>query len=105
MMFPKSKPVRDKAWRQRVAEMPCAGCGLEGSSQAAHARGLGMGIKASDHLCIPLCCARPGVEGCHAAYDRCRAFPGRTRDETKAIVEHLIDGLDGMRIYERKGGA
>lgn len=97
-MFPKSKPVRDKKWRQRVASMPCLGCGLEGSSQAAHARGFGLGIKASDYECIPLCCTRPGREGCHALYDRERRLPrldhARTSDEVKRCLR-ILDELRG----------
>ena len=63
----KQKPVRDKAYRRWVASLPCAHCGLEGHSQAAHAdQGKGMGIKASDTECFPLCADRLGVQGCHS---------------------------------------
>lgn len=88
--YPKSRPVRDKAWRRHIATMPCLSCGLEGSTQAAHRRGHGMGIKASDYECIPLCSARPGIEGCHAAYDRARAFPGLTKHATAQLIDGML---------------
>lgn len=71
--YPKEAPVRSESYRRWVASLPCAGCGVEGYSQAAHPnRGKGMAIKASDLLCFPLCCDRPGVVGCHTAHDQRR---------------------------------
>lgn len=50
-----------------IASLPCCACGVGGFSQAAHIRhkSAGMGMKPSDSLCVPLCCERPGIEGCH----------------------------------------
>lgn len=60
MKYPKSNPVRDKSYLRRVAGLPCAHCGIEGYSQAAHAdEGKGMGIKSSDHTAFPLCGPHP----------------------------------------------
>lgn len=45
-------------WRRVVAMMPCAHCGLEGRTQAAHVRHRGsggMGLKPADCHIIPLC--------------------------------------------------
>jgi hypothetical protein len=63
---PKLRPVRDEAYRRAVAALPCAHCGIEGHSQAAHGdEGKGMAIKASDDTCYPACGPRPGEPGCH----------------------------------------
>ena len=35
-----------------------------------------MGLKADDRAGMPLCCARPGIEGCHVAFDQYRLVPG-----------------------------
>ncbi len=89
----KCNPVRSKKWRQYVASLPCVGCGIEGYSQAAHVRGLGLGIKASDHECVPLCCARPGVPGCHAEYDSTRTVPDKSRTETGFLLREMVRAL------------
>lgn len=66
-MFPKSNPVRDEGYRRLVAALDCAHCGRPGPSQAAHGdEGKGMGIKASDLTCFPLCADSPGRQGCHS---------------------------------------
>jgi hypothetical protein len=75
MMFPKAVYVRDKAYLRRVAGEPCMACGIEGYSQAAHVPADGRAIKQSDLETFPLCCARPGVNGCHADFDQYRMFP------------------------------
>ena len=66
---PKESPVRSEAYRRLVAAMPCALCGIDGCSQAAHSDGggKGMGMKSDDRTCFPLCAPRPGIPGCHAA--------------------------------------
>ena len=70
--IPKSNPVRSEAYRRLVAALPCIYCGIEGYSQAAHLPPDGKGIKQDDRLTFPLCCARPGITGCHADYDQYR---------------------------------
>ena len=69
LMFPKAAPVRSKAYRKRVAELPCISCGIEGMSQAAHGPALGRGIKCSDLDTFPLCADSPGRIGCHRRFD------------------------------------
>ena len=77
----KDAPVRSEAYRRIVAAMPCIHCGIAGYSQHAHANaGKGKGIKTDDRMGFPLCAARPGVEGCHAAFDQYQLLPGG-RDE------------------------
>jgi len=72
--YPKTKPHRDEKYRRLVALMPCFSCGIEGYSQVAHSNlgkhGKGGAMKASDYATFPLCCARPGVMGCHAQFDQ-----------------------------------
>ena len=75
----KDAPARSEAYRRIVAAMPCIHCGIAGYSQHAHANA-GKGIKTDDRMGFPLCAARPGVEGCHAAFDQYRLLPGG-RDE------------------------
>ena len=82
-MIPKARPVRDKAYRRWVASLPCAHCGLEGHSQCAHSdsAGKGMGIKASDTECFPLCADRMGVMGCHSIIGASGIFSRAERRE------------------------
>ena len=94
----KDAPARSEAYRRIVAAMPCAHCGIAGYSQHAHANaGKGKGIKTDDRMGFPLCAARPGVEGCHAAFDQYRLLAGgrdghaaageRWAAQTRAAVE------------------
>jgi len=70
MMYPKVKPARSEAYRRWIASLPCIVCGIEGYSQAAHPnQGRGLGQKASDLECFPLCCVRPGHMGHHQEHD------------------------------------
>lgn len=70
-MLAKTKPVRNEAYRRYVAMQPCFGCGIEGYTQAAHPNhGRGLGQKASDLDCFPLCAPRFGLMGCHAQFDQ-----------------------------------
>lgn len=68
---PKVVPVRDEAYRRLVATLPCIRCGIQDHSQAAHPNmGKGTGTKVDDRDCFPLCADRPGVRGCHPAFDQ-----------------------------------
>lgn len=62
--------VRSESYRRWVSTLPCVCCGIEGYSQAAHPnQGRGLGQKASDLEVFPLCCSRPGHQGCHVLHD------------------------------------
>ena len=65
MMFAKQPQHRSEAWRQAVAQLPCACCMREGNTQAAHAnhRGKGLAMKAPDCWTVPLCV------DCHREFD------------------------------------
>lgn len=79
---PKDEPVRSEPYRRLVAALPCKVCGIVGSSQAAHPNtGKGAGLKTDDRLCFPLCCDRPGVQGCHAKFDQHAWFTRAARRE------------------------
>ena len=74
---PKEEVVRSEPYRRLVAALPCAFCRIFGYSQHAHENdGKGKGMKLDDRRAMPLCCARPGVEGCHIAFDQYRLLPG-----------------------------
>lgn len=75
--LPKTEPVRDKAYRMRVAALPCIHCGIRGHSQAAHGPTLGKGIKASDRELFPLCCV--SGNDCHWKFDQYRLFSREDR--------------------------
>jgi len=81
---PKQDYLRDKGYLRWVASLPCAHCGIEGRSQAAHsddngAGGKGMGIKASDDTAYPACAPTPGDPGCHARIGSSGLWPKETR--------------------------
>lgn len=77
---PKDEPVRHEGYRRLVALLPCKACGIAGYSQAAHPNtGKGTGTKTDDRLCFPLCCVRPGVEGCHVLFDTGRLLDKAAR--------------------------
>ncbi len=73
----KQGALHSEAYRRAVAGLPCAHCRVQGYSQHAHANeGKGVGLKTDDRTGFPLCCARPGIEGCHTAFDQYRLLPG-----------------------------
>lgn len=74
---PKDHPLRSEAFRRVVASLPCAWCGIAGFSQHAHENeGKGARLKVDDRRGMPLCCVRPGIEGCHQRFDQYRLVPG-----------------------------
>lgn len=74
---PKEEIVRSERYRRLVASLPCIFCGIAGYSQHAHENeGKGARLKVDDRRAMPLCCTRPGIEGCHVAFDQYRLLPG-----------------------------
>lgn len=70
-------PLRSERYRRAVASLPCAWCHAVGYSQHAHENdGKGKAQKLDDRRSMPLCCTRPGIEGCHVAFDQYRLVPG-----------------------------
>ncbi len=85
---PKSIILRSESYRCWVATLPCIVCRIEGYSQAAHPNfGRGLGQKASDLDCFPLCCTRPGHMGHHAEHD---LLIEMTRDERRELERGYI---------------
>jgi hypothetical protein len=84
----KAQPTAQILRFKRVAGLPCACCGIEEYSQAAHSNryqdGKGTSIKARYLATFPLCSTRPGIIGCHVEHDQCI---GMTREEADARTE------------------
>ena len=79
----KERVVRSEKYRRLVAAMPCIHCGLEGSSQAAHAdEGKGLGIKSDDRTCYPACADQLGRQGCHSLIGMSHIY---TRDQRRDV--------------------
>lgn len=87
----KAVSVQELDHLKRVAALPCAECGIEGYSQAAHSNrqqdGKGLGIKADYRATFPLCCTRPGEIGCHVRHDQ---LIGMTREEADERTDRYI---------------
>ena len=80
--IPKDDALRSEEYRRLVAALPCKHCGVHGHSQAAHPNtGKGAGLKTDDRLCFPLCCDRPGVQGCHPKFDQHALYSRAARRE------------------------
>lgn len=92
---PKEKRVRSEKYLRLVAAFPCANCGIDGFSQAAHPNtGKGMGLKADDNLCFPLCATRPGEPGCHARFDQGAMYTkSQRRDLEKRWGKQTFDAI------------
>jgi hypothetical protein len=94
---PKFSYVRNERYLRYVAGYGCFSCGIEGQSQAAHSNqskhGHGGRIKASDEFTFPLCCARPGHQGCHYLHDNCIDM---THDERDAIEDEYIQRMQTL---------
>lgn len=87
-MFAKARPVRSESYRRWVASLPCIACGIVGYSQCAHANGGGMGTKDCDLRTFPLCCARPGHQGCHMLFDLCVDM---SKAERRELTEQYVE--------------
>ena len=101
----KSAPVRSEALRRAVASLPCAYCGIEGYSQHAHENdGKGARLKVDDRRAMPLCCSRPGIEGCHVAFDQYRLVPGGRdahADLGRALAEQTRSRLNALGLWPK----
>lgn len=84
----KDCPLRSENYRRAVAMLPCCWCGSIGYSQHAHANaGKGLGLKTDDRTGFPLCSQRPGIEGCHAAFDQYRLLHGGREAHRAAALD------------------
>lgn len=95
---PKQPPARSEQYRRWVASLPCMVCRIEGYTQAAHPnRGRGLGQKASDLDCFPLCATRPGHMGHHAEHDM---LVEMTLDERRAREAQYIERTQALARIE-----
>lgn len=95
-----SSLLRSEAHRKNVAALPCAKCGIEKLSQAAHPNAFkGMGLKACDSLVFPLCCTRPGITGCHADHDQGAIY---TKQERAKAEWEFADATRAELIKQNK---
>ncbi|WP_218243234.1 hypothetical protein [Comamonas fluminis] len=93
IVIEKDNAVESEPYRRLVAQLPCLWCGVEGYSQHAHLNyGKGLGMKTDDRTGFPLCCSRPGIEGCHVAYDQYRLLESGGREA------HREYGLEAGRF-------
>lgn len=80
---------RSEQHLKNVAALPCANCGREKLSQAAHMNGVefgkGMGLKVSDALTFPLCADGFIRRGCHSIHDQ-----GGTYDKDTAVGLQIV---------------
>lgn len=89
----KVKAVKSETYRRLVAQLPCLWCGISGYSQHAHLNyGKGLSFKTDDRTGFPLCCTRPGIDGCHVAYDQYRLLESGGREA------HREYGLEAGRF-------
>ena len=99
----KDNPLRSERYRRAVASLPCAYCGIEGYSQHAHENdGKGARLKVDDRRAMPLCCSRPGIEGCHVAFDQYRLVPGGRdahADLGRALAEQTRSRLNALGLW------
>jgi len=104
MPRPKDAPVRDEAYRRRVAALPCAHCGRPPPSQCAHAdEGKGMGIKSSDLDTYPACADAPGRVGCHSLIGASGMFTREQRRHLeRTYAERTRENLAEKRRIQKE---
>jgi hypothetical protein len=93
MMIPKSKAYRNEKYKQAVRQLSCSVCGAWGV-QAAHANlsefGKGLGLKASDATCVPLCVQHHGEIDNGTVYSKAE-IPGYWYHHITKTFERLSD--------------
>jgi len=72
-LYSAAPPVRDESYRRWIRSWPCIACATRRGIEAAHTGPHGIGQKASDLSCIPLCHAHhaemhQGVRAFEAQY-------------------------------------
>jgi hypothetical protein len=81
---PKEKPWRSRAYLEYVRSQPCCSCGACVGVQASHHGPHGVSTKPGDERAVPLCAT------CHLGeYHQRGTLPGRSREETDALVERV----------------
>jgi hypothetical protein len=80
---PKENAVYSEPYRRLVAALPCAICGIELRSQAAHPPPSGKSRKEDDRKIFPLCADDLERPGCHTLFDQYKLY---TYEETCAMA-------------------
>lgn len=86
---------RNEKLRRAVADLPCARCGREGATQAAHRNeGKGMGLKTSDALIAALCV------DCHREVDQGKNLERWERRELwdRAFIETMRQLIEAGKL-------
>lgn len=83
--------MKYKAHASRVAELPCATCGMPGVNLHHIREGQGMSQRAHDMLVIPLC------PDCHTGPEGIHGNKAMMRVSKKDELQHLNDTL--ARLY------
>lgn len=98
--MPKDNPIRSEAYRRLVAAMPCAICGIQGYSQAAHGDfGKGLGIKSTDLSCFPACGPHDGRTGCHYQIGTAGIM---TKEERRLLEAQCAESTQAKLIDQAK---
>ena len=79
-----TKPVRDPAYLRFIKRLPCVACLRTSWIDPAHTGPHGIGQKACDLTCVPLC------RRCHDLYDaNPRLFAERHQLDISALIERF----------------
>lgn len=87
------QPVRDDQYRRFIKSLPCVGCLKTWWVDPAHTGPHGIGQKACDLTCIPLC------RKCHREFD---AAPRKFAEARKLDIPALIEMFNAF--YQTKLG-
>ena len=92
-IYQREEPVRDPAYKRFIKSLPCVGCLKRRWIDPAHTGPHGLGQKASDLNCIPLC------RTCHQEYD---TNPQAFVEKRKLDIPGLIQMFNAF--YQRIKG-
>ena len=94
-LYQPSKPVRDPLYKRSIKSLPCCACGKSWNVDPAHTGPHGLGQKASDLDCIPLC------RKCHKLFD---ADPYGFAERMRLNIAALIAKLNAFWFEKLNGG-
>ena len=92
-LYQAAKPVRDPDYRHFIKSLPCVGCLKTWWVDPCHTGPHGLGQKACDLTCIPLC------RRCHQVFD---ANPQKFAEVYKLDIPALIEMFNSF--YQTKLG-
>lgn len=90
--YQRCKPVRDPDYRRFIKRLPCVACLRTWHVDPAHTGPHGLGQKADDSNCIPLC------RRCHDAYGaNPRQFAERHQLDIPALIRRFNEFYDRLK--------